>query len=212
MTAHAHADQIPEWISPDRFATYAGASGGDIDAACRLYEWSAAVSAAAFEAIQYMEVVLRNALDKALTKYKNEAEGRIPWFLLPVCPDGATQKRIDQDVHVVRDRLRQISARREVRGQIIAGLSFGFWVHLVGPKHEDLWRLATRHAFPYSSGKRKDVASALNALNVFRNRLAHHDSLLSTDVVFRLSQILDVLRWIDADAATWLASNERVTA
>lgn len=212
MNAHPFVSRMPGWLSQGRFDSYVRDAGGDIDAACRLYEWGAALSAAAFEAVQYMEVVMRNAMDDAMRAHKNESIARIPWFLLPVCPDVKTQDRIDRDVAQVRGRLRQIDPRREVRGQIIAGLSFGFWVHLVGPKHEDLWRQAMRNAFPNSSGSRKDVSAALNALNIFRNKLAHHDSLLSTDVSFRLSQIVDVVSWIDPQAAVWLRAKERVTA
>lgn len=56
-----------------------------------------------------------------------------------------------------------------------------------------LWRSALHKAFPGSSGKRKDVVAVLEALRVFRNRLAHHDSVLAVDVPFRFSQMLQVL-------------------
>lgn len=83
---------------------------------------------------------------------------------------------------------------------------------MLGPKHENLWRKSLGAAFPHSSGERADVSAVLAALNNFRNKLAHHDSLLSTDVPFRLSQIVQVLGWIDPQAAAWLLRNERVTS
>lgn len=203
---------MPKWLSDGRFDSYLRAAGGDADAASHLYEWGAALSAAALEAVQYVEVVLRNAIDDALRGHRREAVAGIPWFLMPICVDRATQDRIDHDIAVVRARLRKVDQRREVRGQIVAGLSMGFWVHLLGAKHENLWRKSLRYAFPHSSGRRSDVSAVLAALNNFRNKLAHHDSLLSTDVPFRLVQSVQILGWIDPQAAAWLQRNERVTA
>ncbi|WP_433283639.1 hypothetical protein [Micromonospora sp. CA-244673] len=211
MTLHPYARTIRHWLSPGRFQTYLAAAGGDDSKACELYEWSAALTAASFEAFHYVEVVTRNTIDRVLREHLNEAERGIPWFLLPMGGRKETQERIDRNVSEVRTRLRREHPRKETRDQIIAGLSFGFWVGLFGSEHEQLWRDALHRAFPHSSGKRHDVASALNALRVFRNRLAHHDSLLATDVPFRLTQMLDVVRWADPDAAAWLAANERVT-
>jgi hypothetical protein len=64
-----------------------------------------------------------------------------------------------------------------------------------GTEGQDLWRKALYKAFPNSSGKRKDVLIVLEELRLFRNKLAHHDSLLSEDVPTRFQQMLDVLGW-----------------
>jgi hypothetical protein len=154
---------------------------------------------------------MRNALDEQL-RLHFEAHSGIPWFLLPIANDAKTQERIDRDVQTVRERLRKEHRNKETRGQVIAGLTFGFWAHLLGPKHDQLWKDRLHKAFPNSSGRRSDVSAAVFALQQFRNRVAHHDSLLATDVPFRLTQMQDVLRWIDPDAASWLAAVERVNS
>ncbi|WFE32488.1 hypothetical protein [Micromonospora sp. WMMD975] len=169
------------------------------------------MTGASFEAFHYVEVVTRNAIDRVMREHLGEPEKGIPWVLLPIGVRRPVQDRIDRNVAEVRDRLRREHPRKETRDQIIASLSFGFWVALLGSEHEQLWRDALHRSFPYSSGKRHDVASALNALRMFRNRLAHHDSLLTTDVPFRLSQMIEVARWADPQAAHWLARTERVT-
>ncbi|EME57473.1 hypothetical protein [Amycolatopsis decaplanina] len=102
----------------------------------------------------------------------------------------------------VRERLRP--QRKETRHQIIAGLSFGFWSGLLGPKYEELWRDCLHRAFPNSSGKRKQVAVAVERVRKFRNRLAHHDSTDNVDIPFELRQIFDLAAYIDTDAARWL--------
>ncbi|MFI5926174.1 hypothetical protein ACIA3K_09305 [Micromonospora sp. NPDC051543] len=211
MAQHPFLHTMPQWVSSGRFRSYLDAAGGDHSRACELYEWNVALSAASFEAFHYVEVVVRNAIDLAMQRHFNEAGRGIPWFLLPISTNKAVQDSIDQSVLQVRVRLRNENSSKEKRDQVIAGLSFGFWVNLLGPKHEQLWREAIHKAFPHSSGKRHDVVTALERLRVFRNRLAHHDSLLAADVPFRLTQMIDVLGWADPDAATWLANNERVS-
>ncbi|MFI7217745.1 hypothetical protein [Micromonospora maritima] len=211
MTQHPYARTAQHWLSPGRFQTYLAAAGGDESKACELYEWSVALTGASFEAFHYVEVVTRNAIDREMRTHLDEPGKGLPWFLLPVSSKRQVQDSIDRQVAEVRARLRREHPRKESRDQIIAGLSFGFWVSLLGSEHEQLWRDALHRAFPNSSGKRHDVASAMNALRVFRNRLAHHDSLLATDVPFRLSQMIDAIRWADPDAARWVTRTERVT-
>lgn len=99
----------------------------------------------------------------------------------------------------VRRRVRDL--RRETRDQIIAGLSFGFWANLLHSDHEQMWRECLNQAFPGSSGHREDVAAVVEPLRVFRNRLAHHDSLLSINVIFQHDQLLRLAGWVDPAAA-----------
>jgi hypothetical protein len=145
-----------------------------------LYRWNVAVSAACFEAFHYVEVVVRNAMDREMQIHRHEAQSRIPWFLLPVV--SKNQSSFDESIKKVRQRLRDQHQSRETRDQIVAGTDFGFWTALLHSENEELWRSALHKAFPGSSGKRKDVVAVLEALRVFRNRLAHHDSLLAVDV------------------------------
>jgi hypothetical protein len=123
---------------------------------------------------------------------------RAPWFLLPT--PGCDH--VAEAVAVVRERLRPQG--KESRHQIIAGLSFGFWSGLLGPKYEELWREALRRAFPNSSGRRKQVSVAVERVRKFRNRLAHHDSMINVDIPFEIRQIIELASFIDMNAANWL--------
>lgn len=142
-------------------APYLKSADGDKVKALELYEWSARTSSAAFEVVGHLEVLLRNALDRCLREHYRENDREIPWFLLPV-PGG---DHVVGAVTAVRERLRP--QRQETRHQIVAGLSFGFWAGLLGPKYEELWRDCLHRAFPCSSGKRKQVASAVERVRKF---------------------------------------------
>lgn len=200
---------MARWISAPRLAPYLSAAGGHPADAVRLYQWNARLSAALLEALHYVEVVVRNAIDHVMAEDWDESRRGMPWFLMPVL--SKNQAKFDASIERVRSRLRPQSRQRETRDQIVAGTDFGFWTSLFDTAHEDLWRSTLHRAFPGSSGKRKDVVTVLQQLRLLRNRLAHHDSLLAVDAAFRLTQMQDVLGWVAPDAAGWLAANEQVT-
>lgn len=211
MTTSAAQDDLVSLLTPERLAPYLRESDGDEGLALQLYSWNAAISAACMEVIAYVEVILRNAVDRELSKHAEEATRRIPWFMTPYVT-GDSHETITRSVELTRSRLRGISHHRDSRDQIIAGLSFGFWTELFGSKHEDLWRSALSNALPGTvAGRRKNVTAKLERLRPFRNRLAHHDSLLSKDILYQLEEMLTLAEWISPDARTWLESHERVT-
>ena len=78
---------IPAWISAERFEPYLRHGGHDPNTACELYEWAAELTSAAFEATHYVEVMLRNAIDRQLQIRRDEARAGIPWFLTPLGSD-----------------------------------------------------------------------------------------------------------------------------
>ncbi|WP_232519718.1 hypothetical protein [Actinosynnema pretiosum] len=193
-------DESVVWglLSEARMAPYFANAGNDQGKALELYEWSARISSAAFEVVGHVEVLLRNALDRCLREHYREDVRGIPWFLLPT-PGG---ENVETAVTAVRERLRR--AGQESRHQIVAGVNFGFWSGLLGTKYEDLWRQSLRRAFPNSSGKRKDVAVAVERVRKFRNRIAHHDSLMNVDVPFEIRNVLALASCIDVNAGRWL--------
>lgn len=192
------ATDVWDLLSEHRLDPFLKVAGGDRDVALELYAWSSRTAAVSFEVVGHLEVLLRNAVDRELRTHFNEASVGIPWFLMPI-PDGAD---LSIAVEAVRTRLRPMN--RESRHQIVAGLSFGFWSGLLGRKYEQLWRDCLHRAFPNSTGQRKQLAVAVEGVRKFRNRLAHHDSLLNVDVPFEIRRVLEVAGFIDTSAAKWL--------
>lgn len=143
---------------------------------------------------------MRNAIDRELRTYCGEDKRLIPWFLLPI---------VDKHQAAFSESIEKV--RRRLRDQIIAGVDFSFWTALLHSENEELWRHALHKSFPYSSGKRNDVVAVLEQLRIFRNRLAHHDSLLGEAALFRLGQMRQVLSWVNPEAEKWLVNVERIS-
>lgn len=205
-------DRVEWFVSQPRFEPYQQSAGGDRRIAVQLYQWNVALAAACFEAFHYVEIVVRNAIDRQLALRFTESRRGIPWFMLQIVDDQKARKALEESVGRVRARLRAQNPGRDGREQIVAGTDLGFWIELLHGAYENLWREAVHKAFPGSSGRRKDVLTVLEMLRVFRNRLAHHDSLLLVDVPAHLDEMYRVLGWIDPVAKRWLERNERITA
>lgn len=197
------AEEIGRALSTPRFSRYREAAGGDADAGLELYVWCARISSAAYELIAHVEVVMRNAIDTALSEHYRDLDRGIPWLLSEPPLDAETSRRVAD----VRDRLRPQG--RDSRPQLIAGLSFGFWSGMLGTKYEELWRSAIRHAFPDGDGTRKQVAVLVEAVRKFRNRLAHHDSVLGLDIPFEVERVHSLARLLGPDVAAWLRELDR---
>lgn len=75
---------------------------------------------------------------------------------------------------------------------------------MLGTKYQELWRAAIRHAFPAGDGTRKQVAVLVEAVRKFRNRLAHHDSVLAVDIPFEVSRVHSLAALCGPAIAAWL--------
>jgi hypothetical protein len=197
------SEQASKWISATRFAPFMEAAGGDREQALALYEWHGALAATCFGAMHHFEVLVRNAIDGELGREDPESPMTETWLLdfeiLRV--DGVKQ------VIVAAERLGKEHAI--TRSRIVAGLPFGFWSGLFGGRYEDLWRRRLRHAFPHAK-ERKDLSVPMEALRRFRNRLAHHDSILQQGVRERHGDMLRVAGFVDPAARTWIESSSGV--
>lgn len=161
------------------------------------------MTSAAYELIAHVEVFLRNAIDRALAQRYRDAECGIPWLLREPPLDADAMRRVTE----VRDRLR--AQQRESRHQIIAGLSFGFWSGMLGAKYEEEWRQSLRHAFPGGDGTRKRASVLVEAVRKFRNRLAHHDSVLGLDIPFEVQRVHALAALLGSEPAAWLRAADR---
>ena len=98
--------------------------GGDREGAIRLYAWNTAVSAAFYGPLQGLEVALRNAMHRRLAERYGEA-----WYdnRDAGLDRGAMQRVASARTELARD------AYGDDPPRIVAALSFGFWVSLLGP-------------------------------------------------------------------------------
>ena len=202
-------------LSHERLSTYLGAAGGDRERAIRLHAWNTAVSAAFYGPLQGLEVALRNAMHRRLAQRYGPA-----WYDRPGAglDRGAMRRTAGAKSELARDGYGDEPAR------IVATLSFGFWVSLLGPGGRTeaghkanyemtLWRPALRRAFAHRATlTRRQAHHPLNALRILRNRIAHHEPIFARELTADHERILEVAGWISPAVRTWLEHHSRAPA
>jgi hypothetical protein len=202
----AEITAILKAISPDRFQTYRVASGFDEVRALELYLWNARLGEAFHTPIQAVEVGLRNSINSALS-----AVYTTNWWDCKNLFDILDEDR-KGDLTTVFRRIRNRKQDLET-GQVVAGLSFGFWVGILdGRYNPPIWGGQLRRAFPYlpNSNGRKSLHSRVKNVATLRNRISHHEPLIGRDVSADFSNIMTLLEWICPAKAVWIRPSCRV--
>jgi hypothetical protein len=184
-------------LSQDRLSTYLAATAGKMEEALHLYNWNADVSGALYAPLQGLEIALRNALHDVLSSSYSPA-----WYDSP---------KINMDAYTTGDirKAKDILARRGALltpPNIMAELSFGFWVSLLASNyHVQLWIPTLHKSFlNLGSKKRRDVYHALNHLRKLRNRIAHHEPIFNRHLVADYDSIITAIDWVCPKTATWV--------
>lgn len=164
-----------------------------------------AASAAVMEMTSMVEVIVRNALDAALTGWASTRAPGTSWLDLADLDD-----RGREDVAKARNRATRWGKVPEVHGKVIAELSLGFWRFLVESRYYGpLWVPAAYRAFPHGPEDRrtcqKAVAARMKQLMVVRNRAAHHEPIHRRALDNDLRAATDLSMWVSQDAGAWLA-------
>lgn len=196
--------QAQRWLSSARFAPFLRAVDGDPTRAVDVYEWHAELSAACFRTIHHFEVLTRNAIDGCLGEGQPQTPIKDTWLMDfdVLQPNGVR--------HVITAVERLEKGREITRGRVVAGVSFGFWAGLFSKGYEELWRQRLRAAFPQGAITRRNLTQRMREIQSFRNRVAHHDCLLSQPVAVRVADMQLIAGWIDPDAASWLEERSGV--
>ncbi len=192
---------LEKTLSTPRLSTYRGVVGGDDGKALALYGWNTAVSAALYVPLQGLEVSLRNTVAEQLTVFKGAN-----WFnQLPL--RSVEHQQIAAAQAELANRGRPCTASR-----LIAELSFGFWVALLGKSYtHSLWIPALRKGFEAKLDRRR-LYEKLDHLRRLRNRIAHHEPIFRRDLHADHASILTVVGWICCDTRRWLEHQSEVLA
>ncbi|WP_031556064.1 hypothetical protein [Parvularcula oceani] len=212
----AELNALQAAISTDRLAPYLAACGGDRKMAMQLYRWNVAVSAGFYGPLQTVEVTLRNSLHNALSDQYG-----VTWYdALSGDLDTRANVNIDESK---RGLLRQ--GHPVDPPHMVANLSFGFWVALLGaggrrasPNRKanyemTLWRPALRHAFPGAAGQglnRKKAHRPFEYMRLLRNRIAHHEPIHRRRLDKDYDSLLQTLTWMSPAARRWVETSSRV--
>lgn len=204
-------------ISPERLAPYRGAANGDLLGAVKLYNWNTAVSATFYGPLQTLEVALRNAMHREL-----EIKYGPGWFneAAPGLDNGARNK-----IAEVRRKLAREGYLVDPP-HVVASLSLGFWVSLLGPGgvvsalgvgqgarkadyERTLWRSALYKAFPHAKLSRRAAHAPVEDIRKLRNRIAHHEPVFARDLSRDHETLLKVASWIDPVVYAWIVMESR---
>lgn len=201
-------NEVSRRLSASRLAPYV-AIGGSTEKALEHYQWNATISATLFEIVGHTEIILRNAIDEQLTdlrRKRGDASGEWfwtnqpwfrPWWTTPMI------KLIDQA------RTRAITTGPVHPGKVVAELSFGFWRYLLTARYEaSLWTPTLRHAFPTGLA-RGTVYDLVEEINIFRNRIAHHEPIHTRNLPLDIQRLEQLLNWISPPTATWALNATR---
>jgi hypothetical protein len=192
--------RIIDTMSHPRFSTYLYATGQNRDRALLLYQWNAKLGASFHTPIQAAEVALRNRVNHALV-----AEfGNDWWTAARFC--GLIDRERTADLKTVKTRIRRKQLTLET-DQIVAGLSFGFWVGMLQPKYNPtIWGTHLRTAFSHLPAQRDrhSLFKRGGEIAGLRNRISHHEPLLKADAMRHYGEILEFLRWLCPKTADWV--------
>ncbi len=204
-TTDLSSTEIDRWITRARLAPYLNVAGAtDTGLATRLYVWNARLAGACMEMIHHVEVLVRNAIDRQLTA-SQPSDGLRSWLVDPEVLKPGELRVVQEAITRIRRLDRPVTTHR-----VVAGLPLSFWARLTGTSYEELWKSSLHHAFPHSSGLRKDVAGPLNRVSQMRNDVAHHQSLITAPVKARHCDMLALAAAVDPAAATWIEAMSRV--
>ena len=215
-----------------RFVPYLREAHGDIDRARELYLWAADLAGALFSTIAFVEVGLRNAMDRRLRAW-NDQQGidyGEEWALrkgaAPLLYELVTHKSLAgaQNFASEQSRLRPKSHPRRLvaitHDDVVSHFMFGTWVYLIKPRVwnqpqqcQQLWKECLSCAFPYadpSDSGRERLGDQLDRVRKLRNRVAHHENLLSVDIRRRLRDMLGILALIDPKLPDLAMQSNRV--
>ena len=207
---------IADRLTRGRLVSYLGAVNGDIHAAIGLYIWNARVAASFHEDLGCLEVVFRNAVDKALVTHGAAQAWPDVWYRRRRLFAGRQGDRAWKQIEAARKRATSRYPHLEIHGKVIAELSFGFWRFMcTEPYLTSLWVPAVAMAFPQhpSAGDprrvRADVESGMQRLNFLRNRIAHHEPIHQRDLARDHAGVLELIGWICPECRAWAEAVSR---
>jgi hypothetical protein len=205
-TQQTLAETLKASLSPDRLGTYLTAAGFATDRALRLYIWNAQIGEAFHLPIQGAEVGLRNCVNAGLVFQFGPRWWESPLFL------GKADRQRKKDLDTASARIAN-RKRQKVMGQMVANLSFGFWVGMLQPRYNpDVWSAHLRTSFPNlpTDRSRYNLAASAKRTADLRNRIWHHEPIFRMNLSEEYRSVMELLSWICPIKAAWLRPHCRV--
>jgi hypothetical protein len=200
------SSDLPEWFirafAMPRLSPYlTSAETGGIQAD-GLYLWNLQVSEAFYGSLHCLEICLGNALHTQLCA----SYGRYDWWITAPLVQTAVNK-----VETARKQAVRPDHRYPSPDDIVAELSFGFWVSLLNRRYDRyFWVPALHRSFPNYRGGREPLRDNLEAMLLLRNRIMHHEPVHHRDLVADHAKVYRLIGYIEPEVVDWLRTFDRV--
>ncbi|NMD51502.1 Abi family protein [Shewanella sp. DNRA4] len=202
-----------------------------------LYVWNKQLSGLFYPVLQVLEVSLRNAINNAYIEYnENSIKANFPepdWIteITKIDPFWFRSSYTLQNNRPAFQQIKKAEADLNREGKaitpdnLIAKLTFGFWVHLTDRNHRssqapanppiiELWPKLNSLVFPYAKDLNgtplsiNHISANLFQINILRNRIAHHEPIWNATDLFdsddsintvlaHYELCLKIIRWIN---------------
>ncbi|MEJ0101668.1 MAG: Abi family protein [Bacteroidota bacterium] len=200
---------------------YVSSCNGDSQKALQLYKLNIQASQALYPLISILEIALRNALDRELTKHLSDSG----WLItkrnqFANHPDliYTNSRGVQHSDHFFTEKLQMAEDKLNFRrvpvthGKLLAELTFGFWIKFFDKCPVKVLRGCVFQIFqnkPHIKGAL--VHSHLNSIVTLRNRISHSEpicfnssgSLCLNTIKKYEENIIESLGWLDTDLRIW---------
>ena len=187
-------ESIKNSISEERLSVYK-ADGANDDVALARYLYNIELCKSLYPLINIFEVTLRNSIDAALVNFFKNPD----WNnTIPLCQ---TELAMITDAQLKIKR----NGKKYSHGRLIAELTLGFWVALMGRKYNtQSFQFAIikncLHNCPSDQKKSSVVQKNLTEIRFLRNRIAHHERICHwKDLQQKHDLLLDFICWLNSD-------------
>lgn len=167
-------DELIGLFSATRLASYRKDGEGSAQGFTR-YQWNLRLSEAMLPALHYLEILLRNRVDKVIARHYGA-----DWLLR--LPPALRLTEEDRD-RITRhaQRFRRERGRNATHHDMLAQMTFGFWCAFFHKRYDPLlWhrKHALATVFPdllRAHCTRRYIEPRLQQVKELRNRIAHHE-------------------------------------
>ena len=159
------------------------------------------ISAALWVHIMAFETTLRDFISEKLQRIY----GVFDWWLVPNLLSRSDLKDIDYAIKRLNGRQLPISNEN-----IVANLSFSFWVELLSKRyHQKIWMKLVKF-FPAYPGRREDFYDKAREIRNLRNVIAHHGPILRRDLFRDHAYLHELTALLDPELANEVKRKSRV--
>lgn len=223
MKTQSKIHSIVEDITQVRFTPYRSAYGSDV-LGLRGYRYNIVLGQIIWEASAVLEIILRNRIVKSWNNWylaKGLATSLDEWPMKIHFLHGqmatqynqtpmnvkALKSLEDQEKKAYARAMREIKSRIITNGDVIARLMFGFWHECLSSHFRIINASQIKDVFPnypyqYSNIEKDiaDIASDLQSIKDFRNRLAHHEKIDVNIAKKKYALICEYITYINSEA------------